>query len=117
VIGAPSKPLTKSATKRILVVHTTQETIKTPEKFIQSILSDDKDASIIELREHLKKAHFVIMNLEHENRELKKKSLENVFKKDFSIIEKWSVPSISTGSKTNNKGKAIKKTAEVKEIH
>jgi hypothetical protein len=107
VIEAPSKPHTKSATKRIHVVHTTQETSETPENFIQPILSDDKDTSIIELQEQLKKAHFVIAQLQHENRELKKKSLENVFKKDISVIGERSVLSISVGSKTKNKGKAI----------
>jgi hypothetical protein len=75
VIEAPSKPHTKYATKRTHVVHTNQETNKIPKNFIQPILSYDKDNSIIELQEQLKKAHFFIAQLQHETRELKKKSL------------------------------------------
>jgi hypothetical protein len=86
MIESPSKPHTKSVAKRILFVHTTHETSKMLENFIQPIFSDEKDTSIIDLQEELKKDHFFIVQLQHENRELKKKSLENVFKKDFSVI-------------------------------
>ena len=60
---APRKPLTKSATKRMLVIHTSQEISETLETFIQATLSKDRDTSIIELQEQLKKDHFVLAQL------------------------------------------------------
>jgi hypothetical protein len=116
VTEAPRKPLTKSATKRMHVIHTSQEISETPETFIQPTLSDDRDTSIIELQEQLKKAHFVIAQLQHENRELKKKSLEEYFRKDTSVIGERSTLSTPTGSKTRSKGKAVEQTPEVEEI-
>jgi hypothetical protein len=65
------------------VIHTSKETSEALEAFIQPTLSDDKYTSIIELQEQLKKAHFVIAQLQHENRELKKKSLEEVFQERY----------------------------------
>jgi hypothetical protein len=64
----------------------------------------------------LKKDHFVIAKLHHENRELKKKSLEKNFKEDISLKGEQLVLSISVGSKINNKGKAIERTPKVRDI-
>jgi hypothetical protein len=106
VIDAPRKPLTKSVEKRMHVIHTSKEISKIPETFIQRTLSDDRDASIIELQKQLKKAHSVIAQLQHENRELKKKSLEGDFRKDTFVIRERSTLSTPTSSKTRSKRKA-----------
>jgi hypothetical protein len=86
VTEAPRKPLTKYATERMLVIHPSHKISEISETFIQQTLSDDRDTLIVELQEQLKKDHFVISQLQHENRELKKKSLKESFKKDTSVI-------------------------------
>jgi hypothetical protein len=116
VVETPSKPLIRSATKRMPAIHTSRETSEIPKAFIQPTLSDEKDTSIIELQEQLKKAHFVIAQLQHENRELKKKSLEEVFRKDASMMGERSALSTPIGSKTRSKGKAVEQTPEVEEF-
>jgi hypothetical protein len=68
------------------------------------------------LQEQLKKASIVIAQLQHENKELKKKSLEEDFRKDTPMIVERSTLSTQIGSKTRSKGKTIKQTPEVEEI-
>jgi hypothetical protein len=67
------------------------------------------------LQEQLKKAHFVIAQLKHINRELKKKSLEEAFRKNTYVIGERSELSTPTGSKTRSKGKVVEQALEVKE--
>jgi hypothetical protein len=70
----------------------------------------------MDLQEQLKKAHFVIAQLQHENREMKKRALEEAFKKDTPVTGEKAVLSTPTGSKTKGKGKVVEKIPEVKEI-
>ena len=97
-------------------MHTSQELDEYPEAFTKTNLPNEKDSLIIELQVQLKKAHFVIALLQHENREMKKKSLEQASKKDISIAGETSVVVTPTGSKTKGKGKVVEKSPQVKEI-
>jgi hypothetical protein len=105
VVKVPSKPVTRSATKRMPAMHTSQAPNEAPEAFTEIYLPDDKDNLIIELQEQLKKAHFFIAQLQHENREMKKKSLEQASKKDILVTGETSVPVTPTGSKKKVKGR------------
>jgi hypothetical protein len=54
--------------------------------------------------------------LQHENRERKKKSLEQASKKDISVTVETLVHVTPIGYETKGKGKAVKQCLEVKEI-
>jgi hypothetical protein len=90
-------------------MHTSQAPNEVPEAFIEITFHDDKENLIIELQEQLKKAHFVITQLQHENKEMKKKYLEHACKKYTSVTGETSVPLTPTGSKTKAKGKVVEK--------
>jgi hypothetical protein len=115
-VTTPSKPVTRSTTKRMSSMHTSQAPEEDPKSFTETDFPNDKDNLIIELQEQLKKSHFVIAQLQHENREMKKKYLEQASKKDISVIGETSVPVTPTSSKTKGKGKAVEQSPEVKEI-
>jgi len=118
VVKVPSKPVTRSAAKRMPSMHTSQAPDEAPEAFTETDLPDYKDSLslIIELQEQLKKAHFVIAQLQHESREMKKKALEQAFKKDILVEGEILLPLTPIGSKEKGKGKEVELNPEVEEI-
>jgi hypothetical protein len=60
VVKVPSKLVTRSATKNMPIIHTSQALNEAPEEITKINLPDDKDNLIIELQEQLNKTHFVI---------------------------------------------------------
>jgi hypothetical protein len=90
-------------------MHTSQAPEEDPKSFTETNCPSDKDNLIIELQEQLRKSHFFIAQLQHENREMKKKALEQASKKDISVTGETSVPVTPTRSKTKGKGKAVEK--------
>jgi hypothetical protein len=86
-------------------MHTSQAHDEALEAFAKKCITNEKYSLIIELEEQLKKAHFVIAQLQHENREMKKKSLEHESKKDILVTCETSVPITPTCYKKKVKGR------------
>jgi hypothetical protein len=97
-------------------MHSSQVPEEEPKAIIEVYYPSDKDNLIIELQEQLKKAHFLISQLQHQNREIKKKALEQTSKKDISATGETSVPVTPTSSKRKCKGKTVEQSSEVKEM-
>jgi hypothetical protein len=116
VVKIPSKPLTTSIEKGMYAMHTSQEPSEAPEAFTETSLVDDKDNFINELQEQLKKAHFVIAQVKHKNREMKKKYLEQSFNKYTLVEGERSMYLNPTDSKEKGKWKAVELSSEVEEI-
>jgi hypothetical protein len=80
-----------------------EQTLEKPFEALETIpeddVPDDKDKEISELQEQLKKAHLVIAQLQHDNRELKKTVLERAPKTSERTVTK-EAPSV-----TKSKGK------------
>jgi len=105
----PDKPLTRSTTRRLPIMekhpieHTTQGINKEHKPF------DEKDQKIMELRDQLEKAHHTITQLQFENKEMKKRIIEELvstpkLKKDTPLSLKMIAPSSPDSSK-RKKGK------------
>jgi hypothetical protein len=117
----PGKPLTRSATKRLPIMdkqpveHTTQEFNK------DQIPSDEKDKTIMELQDHLEKSHHTIAQLQFENREMKKRIIEEAIstpksKKDTTLSVKKTTPLSPDSSKRKKEKKSVEKSPEVVEV-
>jgi hypothetical protein len=104
---SPSKPVTRLVAKEIPTMHSSQKHEEDPKAFIEEDYPSDKDNLIIELQEQLRKSHIVIVQLQHENREMKKKDLEQASKNDISVTDETSIPVTTTRSKTKCKGKTM----------
>lgn len=76
VVKVPKNSLTKSTTKKFLLEQTFEQPSEPLDAIPKNIVPSDKDKDILELQEQLKKSHLVIAQLQHDNRELKKVSLE-----------------------------------------
>jgi hypothetical protein len=86
-------------------MHPSQAPKEDPKTFKKIDCPSYKDNLIIELQEQLRKSHFGIAQLQHENREMKKKALEQASKNDVLVTGETSVPITPTSSKTKGKGR------------
>jgi len=83
VFTSPRKLVSRSITKRNPSMHRSKSLDEYIDAFTETNLPIDKYILINELQEQLKKAHFSIAQLQHENKEMKKKSLEKASKKIY----------------------------------
>lgn len=76
VVKVSKRPLTRSSANKLPIEQTPKQPSKPLEAIPGSIVPSDKGKEILELQEQLKKTRLVLVQLQHDNMELKKVALE-----------------------------------------